>query len=68
MKNLTILYVFFLTSCFLASCKVTEDVTPYAPVETYPNDEILAKISNKKGAKNNLRTFIFKQFSSFNEC
>ena len=48
MKNLTILCVFYSASCFLVSCKVIEDVTQYAPVEIYPNDKILEKISNKK--------------------
>ena len=30
------------------SCKIREDVTPYAPIETYPDDIILQSIKNKK--------------------
>lgn len=48
MKYSIILAVLVVISSILSSCRVREDVTPYAAIETYPDDEILEKISNKK--------------------
>ena len=43
-KYYTLIFGLFL----LTSCKVKEDITQYAPTETYPEDEILDKLNNKK--------------------
>lgn len=37
-----------LLSVVLISCKVVEDVTPYAPIETYPDDTQLGLITEKR--------------------
>jgi LmbE family N-acetylglucosaminyl deacetylase len=48
MKNSHILVVLVVISSILSSCKVREDVTPYAAIETYPDDSILITLENKR--------------------
>jgi LmbE family N-acetylglucosaminyl deacetylase len=48
MKNSRLLVVLVVISSILSSCKVREDVTQYAPIETYPDDSILFTLENKR--------------------
>ena len=48
MKNAKIAFVLVLITSVLCSCKAIEDVTRYAPIESYPEDSILQTIENKR--------------------
>lgn len=48
MKTRSLQFVFLLILLLLFACKAKEDVLPYAPIESYPEDTILQSITQKK--------------------
>ena len=48
MNKLQNSFLIFLIAAALCACKVTEDITKYAPVEHFPDDSVLMSLENKK--------------------
>ena len=48
MKFTQTFFFFGLMALAMVGCKSAEEITPYAPIETYPNDENLSAIEKKK--------------------